>query len=258
MPGSETPAVQLPAEEDAINQLYPALPPLPLEPRMLPGPDGRPYSLSELQRIAAANSPALRQAVADVHRALGIYQQARTYANPTASYFGDPTNNNATTGVQGIGIEQVILTGGKMKLSAAAAYKNVENAQYSLRAARNDLATQVRQAYFALLVDRETLAVTRAVARFTDEIYQLSAQLLKGGTTAEYEPTALRAQANTTRLAYQQAITTYIYDWKSLVAILGLRQLPLTEVAGRIDRFIPYYDYDQVSAYVMRNHTDIL
>jgi cobalt-zinc-cadmium efflux system outer membrane protein len=258
MPGSETPAIKLPATEDGIDELYPALQPLPDEPRMLPGPDGRPYSLSDLQRIAAANSPALRQAVARVNEARGKVIQARTYANPNASYFLDPNANNTSSGVQGMGIEQVIKTAGKQKLSAAAAQKDYENAQLALRAARNDLATRVRQAYFALLVDKETLAVTRAVARFTDEIYQLSTQLLEGGTTADYEPTALRAQANTTRLAYQQAIVTYMYDWNALVAAIGLHQLPLTEVAGRIDRFIPYYDYDQVRAYVLRNHTDIL
>lgn len=261
LPGSETPPVALRtdiSQEQAVDGVYPPLPPLPLEPRMVAGPDGKPLTLTELQRIAAANSPALRQAVADVQQAIGLWQQARTYVNPTGSYFVDPTNNNATAGVQGLGIEQTIITGGKIKLSAAVAHKNVENAQLALRRARNDLATQVRRAYFALLVDKETLAVTRAVARFTDEIYSLSAELLKGGPVAAYEPSALRAQAFSTRLAYQQAIATYIYDWKALVAVIGLRQLPLTQVAGRIDRFIPYYDYDDVLGYVMRSHSEIL
>lgn len=258
LPGSETPAIKLPATQDAIDESYPALPPLPVEPRPLLGPDGRAYTLTDLQRIAAANSPALRQAVADVQKAMGNMLQARTYANPTGTFFLDPNANNTSSGVNGVGIEQVIKTAGKQKLAAATAQKDYENAQLALRAARYQLATQVRQAYFALLVDKETLAVTRAVARFTDEMYQLSAQLLKGGTTAEYEPTALRAQAFTTRLAYQKAIATYIYDWKALVAALSLEQLPLTEVAGQIDRFIPYYDYDQVLGYVLRNHTDIL
>jgi cobalt-zinc-cadmium efflux system outer membrane protein len=61
-----------------------------------------------------------------------------------------------------------------------------------------------------------------------------------------------------TRLAYKQAIFSYIYDWKSLVAAIGLQQLPLSEVAGQVDRLIPYYDYDKVLAHVLRNHTDIL
>ena len=73
-----------------------------------------------------------------------------------------------------------------------------------------------------------------------------------------YEPAALRAQAFTARLAYKQAIQTYIYAWKQLVATINVRQLPLSEVAGRVDSAIPYYDYDAILAYVLRNHTDVL
>ncbi|MGH9678221.1 MAG: TolC family protein, partial [Candidatus Acidiferrum sp.] len=50
----------------------------------------------------------------------------------------------------------------------------------------------------------------------------------------------------------------YIYAWKQLVATIGLRQLPLSEVAGRVDRLIPAFDYDTVLAHVLRNHTDVL
>ena len=116
----------------------------------------------------------------------------------------------------------------------------------------------MRNAYFTLLVDVETLVVTRALAQFSDEIYRLQTGLLKGTQAAPYEPTALRAQTYLNRLAYKQAIASYIYDWKALVATLGMPQLPLSEVAGQVDRFIPYYDYDEVRAYVLQNHTDIL
>jgi cobalt-zinc-cadmium efflux system outer membrane protein len=60
------------------------------------------------------------------------------------------------------------------------------------------------------------------------------------------------------RVTYLGAIQTYIYAWKQLVAAIGLRQMPLTEVAGRIDAFIPYFDYDTVRDYALRNHTDVL
>src|SRR5439155_18143311 len=32
----------------------------------------------------------------------------------------------------------------------------------------------------------------------------------------------------------------------------------LTDVAGRIDTFIPYFDFDAVREYALRNHTDVL
>jgi cobalt-zinc-cadmium efflux system outer membrane protein len=261
LPGSEAPAVDLPRDarlQNAIDNIYPELPPLPLEPQVEPGPEGKAFTLSDLQRIAVANSPTLRQAASDVQFARGNLLQAKTYQNPTVGYLVDPTNINSTAGAQGIYIDQPIRTGGKQKLGVAAAQRGLDNAQLALRRARYDLSTAVRAAYFSLVVDQETLAVLRAVTRFTDEIYRLQTGLLKGTQAAPYEPTALRAQAFTTRLAYKQAIATYIYDWKQLVATLGLEQLPLTQLTGEVDRFIPYYEYDQVKAHVLQNHTDIL
>jgi cobalt-zinc-cadmium efflux system outer membrane protein len=245
-------------KQQAIQRLYPELPPLDASPTPVPSPYGRPYTLSDLQKLAVENSPTLRQAVSDVKAAEGALVQAKTYQNPTIAYQAQPTNNNSNAGAQGGYIDQPIRTFGKMKLQIAAAQKDLDNAELALRRARYDLATNVRNAYFGLIVAQETVRVTQALARFTDEIYRLYTGYLAGGFAASYEPAALRAQAYATRLAYKQAITGHIYAWKQLVATLGLPQLPLTEVSGRVDRLIPYYDYDKVLAHVLANHTDIL
>jgi cobalt-zinc-cadmium efflux system outer membrane protein len=264
IPGSEAPLIprldkMTPEQrQQTIRQLYPELPPLLEEPTPQPGPNGRPYTLADLQRLAVENSPTLRQAVSDVKAAEGVLFQAKTYANPTFSYVGQPTNNSANEGAWGATVEQVIRAFGKQKMQVAVAQKNLDNAQLALRRARSDLSTSVRNAYFSLIVAQETIRVNRALARFTDEIYRLYTGYLKSGIAAPYEPAPLRSQAYAIRLAYQQAIYGYMYAWKQLVAALGLPQLPLTEVSGRVDRLIPYYDYDKVLAYVLANHTDVL
>jgi cobalt-zinc-cadmium efflux system outer membrane protein len=224
----------------------------------LPGPDGRPYTLADLQRLAAANSPTLRQAASDVEAAKGLLIQAGLYPNPTMGYEAGPNANNTATGTQGFFIDQVIVTGGKLKLGAAAAEMNFRNAVLALRRARFDLATTIRGDYYSLLVARETVRVNKALAHFTDEIFRLQTDLLAGGFAASHEPAALRSQAFLVRLAYRQAIANYVYAWKQLVADMGLKQLPLSAVEGQVDRLIPYYDYDAVLAHVLRNHTDVL
>jgi cobalt-zinc-cadmium efflux system outer membrane protein len=263
VPGSEAPRVSFEGmtpeqKRRAIEQLYPELPRLPTAPAPLPGPNGRPYTLADLQKLAAENSPTLRQAAADVQSAEGALLQAKTYANPTFSYSGQPTNASTNEGAWGAQVEQVIRTFGKQKMQVAAAQMDRDNAVLALRRARSDLSTSVRNAYFAVVVAAETVRVSRALALFTDEVYRLYTGYLSGGFVSSYEPAGLRAQAFSTRLAYQQAIYTYTFAWKQLVAALGLPQLPLTEVAGRVDRLIPFYDYDAVLAHVLANHTDVL
>jgi cobalt-zinc-cadmium efflux system outer membrane protein len=263
VPGSETPLLKLPRDrvqaQRELERIYPQLAPLPVEPIAQPGPDGKPYTLSALQQLAAMNSPTLRQAASDVEAARGNLIQARAYPNPTVGWNVQPSNDGSTAGLQGPFFDQNVKFAGKLKLASAAAEMDLRNAELALRRARNDLSTAVRNAYFGVLVARETVRVNKGLAMFTDQIYRLHlAGQLGAGAAAPYEPAALRAQAYTTRLAYNQSIQTYIYAWKQLVAAMGVRQLPLTEIGGRIDAVIPYFDYDAVLAYALQNHTDVL
>jgi cobalt-zinc-cadmium efflux system outer membrane protein len=262
VPGSETALVKLPAERaasaEAIRRLFPPLPPLPEEPVPLPGPDGRAYTLEDLQRIAAENSPALRQAAADVETAKGLLIQAGLYPNPTVAYLTSPNANNTASTSLGFLYDQVIKTAGKLRIQSASALMGLFNAQLALKRARFDLATTIRGDYYTLLVARETVRVNRALSQFTDEIYRLQADLLGGGFAASHEPAALRSQAFVVRLSYRQAIASYVGAWKELVADMGLKQLPLSAVAGEVDRLIPYYEYDAILAHVLHTHTDVL
>jgi cobalt-zinc-cadmium efflux system outer membrane protein len=262
IPGSEAGLIRLPKEKEKIaaevRRLYPPLPPLSDYPKGTLSPEGRPYTLTDLHRLATLNSATVRQAAADVETARGNMIQASMYPNPNFGWEADPSNNGSTAAVQGIYFEQLIKTGGKLKLATAAAMKDLENAELALKRARSDLATAVRNAYFALIVSRETVEVTQALAQFTGEIYQLQANLTMLGLAAAYEPAALRASAYSARLAYRQAIETYVYNWKQLAAAVGVRDLPFSEVAGRPDQLIPRFDYNKVLAHVSEKHTDIL
>jgi cobalt-zinc-cadmium efflux system outer membrane protein len=262
IPGAETPLVKVPSEPaeraEAVSRLFPKLPPLPEEPVPLPGPDGRPYTLADFQRIAAANNPALRQAASDVEAARGLLIQALLYPNPTIGYATSPNANNTASTTLGFFIDQVIKTGGKLTLAGATQQMSLVTAELALKRARFDLATTIRSDFYTLVVAKETVRVNKALAHFTDEIFRLQADLLAGGFAGGHEPAALRSQAFVVRLAYQQAIANYVYAWKQLVADMGLKQLPLSAVEGQVDRLIPYYDYDAILAYILRNHTDIL
>lgn len=265
LPGAEAAPLpslnKMPPDEKkrTIERLYPKLPPLQEEPIPEPGPRGQAYTLADLQKLAVENSPVLRQAISDVKSAEGALVQAKTYSNPTiAPFYLQPNNNNAAAGAPGVFLQQPIPTFGKKKMQVAAAKLQLDNAHLALRRARFDLSTSVRNAYFTLIVAQETMRINRALAHLTDEIYSLFAGYLLAGSVANYEPAPLRAQAYANRLIYTQAINSYMFAWKRLVAALGLPQLPLTEVAGRVDRLIPYYDYDKVRAYILTNHTDVL
>jgi cobalt-zinc-cadmium efflux system outer membrane protein len=265
LPGSDAPPIRVPGanarkEErtKAIEKLYPTLPPLGADPQPPPGPEGRPLTLADLQRLAQTNSPLLRQPAADVQSAWGAVLQAGAYPNPNFGYQADNVNTADTPGFQGLFIEQTFKTAGKLEVAQASATMSWRNAQVAFRKAQSDLATQVRQNYFAVLVAQENVKISKVLARFTDEIFRLQVDQLEAGEPAAYEPMQLRVQAMQARAGLVQARNRYTAAWKQLAATLGLPGMKPTQLAGRIDMPLPVYNYEKSLASVLSKHTDVL
>ncbi len=263
LPGANAPPINLPPEEPArkryLDELYPPLPPLSPELRPASGPGGRPLTLADLQSLATANNPAIRNAVAAVDAARGALVQAGAYPNPSVFWEAD-TVMTGKAGYQGAGIDQPFKGANKIKLQKAMAEMDLKNAEVALRRAQSDLATQVRSNYFAVLVALENMKVSRALARFTEEIFRAQVTIAKAGAAAAapYEPMLLRPLVLQARFNLAQAENQYQASWKQLAAALGLPNFPPTELAGRVDLPVPVFHYDEVRARVLRNHTDVV
>jgi cobalt-zinc-cadmium efflux system outer membrane protein len=272
IPGAKTaPPIVWPKDREeqkrVVKKLYPPLPPLPVEAPPQPGPGGRPLTLSDLQGLAVANHPSIRNAVAGIEAARGVVKQAGAYPNPTVAWEADTVGTSGAVGAgtggggsgyQGAWVDQVIKGASDLKLATAAALMDLRNAELALKKSRSDLATQVRTSYFAILVARENIKVSRALAKFTDEVYRRQVDLLIAGIAAPYEPMQLRALAQQARLNLYQAENQYRASWRQLAANLSLPNMPPTELAGRVDLPVPVFDYHAVRDYVLNRHTDVL
>jgi cobalt-zinc-cadmium efflux system outer membrane protein len=244
---------------DAIAKLYPRLESLGTDPESQPGPEGQPLSLADLQRLAMSNSPLLRQAAANVEAARGAAIQAGAYPNPTVGFEQDTIYTAGSPAYIGGFFDQKIITGSKLQLARAAATMDLKNAELALRRAETDLMAKVRGGYYAVLVAQENERVSRDLARFTADIFQIQVdQVAKGGIAAPYEPLQLRVLAVQARATLVTARNRYTSAWKQLAAALGLPGMPPTQLAGRIDAAMPIFDHDFVLNYALHHHTDVL
>jgi cobalt-zinc-cadmium efflux system outer membrane protein len=250
------------AVEKAVPRYFPQLSPVGAEPTELAiaGPKGEPLTLSDLQQLARANSPLLRQAGDDVEWARGAMIQAGLYSNPTLSV---TTNSALTSGgpliLAPLSLSQNISTMGKLKLAQAAAAMDFENARLAYRRAETDLAASVRTNYFAVLVAEESTRETRALVELTDALYQVMVKQLKQGEFAAYEPMQVGVFAGQARQALITARNQYLLAWKNLATTLGLPAMPPTQLAGDIRQMpLPQWRYDAALAHVLQQHTDVL
>lgn len=263
VPGAEAPPIVLPSpkeltpkkREELRRQHFPPLPPVGPDPQPAAGPGGRPLTLADLQKMARANSPVLRQAAAEVEAARGAALQAGLYPNPL---IGTQNQSNGPGGgpFWGVFVSQTIKTMGKLKLAQAAAAQDLVSAQLAYRKAEADVAQAVRSAYFGAAVAREYMRAGRALVRWTDEAYAVMALQFQAGEVAAYEPTQIGALAAQSRTGLVQARNNYLLAWKQLTAALGLPAMPLTELT--LPAAFPRYDYDKALAHVLSYHTDLL
>jgi cobalt-zinc-cadmium efflux system outer membrane protein len=261
LPGADAAPIRLPENKEErlrhLKELYPAMPSPPGIRPLAPGPEGRPMTLADLQRLGLTYSPAIKNAMAAVEAAKGAVKQAGAYPNPQF-FFEQDTVETFQSGYHGAGVDQVIKTGNKLKLQEAAAIMDLLNARLALRRAQLDLATQIRTSYFAVLVALEATRINEALYKFADEIYKTQIDYLEKGFAAGYEPMQLRPLVIQARLNLLQAQNQHLASWRQLAANMGLPEMPPSEIEGRVDLPVPMFTFGEVRSHVLQNHTDVL
>ena len=195
-----------------------------------------------------------------MHAAYGNFIQAGLYPNPTVGYQVDQIQAlkpNPDAGQQGVFINYLVKTAGKVTLSQLVSGFDYLNAQVALRRAEIDLAAQVRTQYFAVLMARKGAKVARSLIELADEVYRIQLRQLAAGEAAGYEPLQLFAQAAQGRNALASAEASSSGAWRQLAATLGQPGMPPAPLAGRADALPPDYELDALRARMLDRHTDL-
>jgi outer membrane protein, heavy metal efflux system len=252
LPGADAPEIQVPTDpkerEAYFHNLYPKVPELPPMPPPAPGPEGRPMTLADLQRLGEIYNPSIKTALAAVEAAKAAAYQAGMYPNPTVAWEHD-TVETGPAGYPGGYFDQTIITGGKLTIQQAMATMEAMSAKLALRKAKADMWTQVRSNYFAVLVALQAVRYSEALYTFADYLYEYHIkQLQLAKLAAPYEPMQLRPLVLQARFDIIQARNKYAASWHQLAASLGLPDMPPSQLAGSVYMPIPEFDYDAVLA----------
>jgi cobalt-zinc-cadmium efflux system outer membrane protein len=262
LPGSRAQDLSLPRDPDlrhaVLEKLFPSMAD---PPAMNQGPAAttRPrVSLTELEQMALANSPIVPQYESDVTGAVGSAIQAGTHPNPIFGYESDTVGSSQNRDYQGIYMSQIIKTAGKLEVAQAIENVDLMNSQLMLRQARNELISQARRQYFALLIARESMEINEAIVGFTYAVYRIQVdQVMLGGQAAAFEPMQLRTFVEQSRAALVAARNRYIAAWEQLRSTLNAPDLPLADLADDPDLAAPLLDYDAAISHVLSMNTEI-
>jgi outer membrane protein, heavy metal efflux system len=208
-------------------------------------PTGPELTLEQLEQMATANNPTLRQAEAEIRSTQGRARQAGLYPNPTIGYQGEEIRGGSFGGgEQGAFIQQDIVLGGKL----GAARKVVEQETRQAEAERDEqrlrVTNGVRVAFYQALAAQETVALRKNLLDLANDALQTTRQLFNVGQSGQPDVLEAEIESQQAELALVAAQQNQQRMWKTLAAVVGNPDLSLTRLAGNLDE-VPNIDADE-------------
>ena len=229
-----------PAEEQSASDSPPADPvqqpaeaalPLVGGGHQLPPAAPMVWTLADVERIALANNPTLPQAQTRILAARGRQIQGGLSPNPTVSYLGAEIGNEGEAGQQGILLGQDVITGNKLGLNRRVAGLEIERARHEAAAQELRVLTDVRKAYYAVLIARRRVELAEQLLTVSEQSVTVSQNLLRAQQVSRVDLLQAQIEAQNARIRLEVAQNRLQAAWRQLTSLMGV---PCTEGAALV------------------------
>jgi cobalt-zinc-cadmium efflux system outer membrane protein len=245
--GARGQEMQMPKQEQHHQMEMPLVrPEYPRMGRAQENAKGALVTLEQVQKIAGESNPTLRQAEAEIRAAKARQQQSGLYPNPTVAYTGDEIRGGSVGGgKQGFFVQQAIVAGGKLGLSRAVFGKDVKLAEIEVEEQKMRVQSAVKMAFLRVLAAQELLDARRDMAAIAQDATETQRRLMNTGQADETEVLEAEVEAQRMRMTARMQENTLREEWRSLAAVIGQPDLPLTTVDGDLEKGWPEVNEEQ-------------
>ncbi|MGH9603985.1 MAG: TolC family protein, partial [Terriglobales bacterium] len=201
--------------------------------------------LEDLEQMALAANPTLKQAAAEVRVAAGRRRQAGLYPNPTVGYTGEEIRGGfARGGQQGFFVEQTVVLGGKLRKSQQVFAQEHVQAEAEAEEQRFRVLNAVRLLYYQALAVQEMLALDEQLAKLAGDAVATTRQLHNVGQADLPDLLQAEIEQQQAELAVIVETNTRERIWRALAAVVGNPGLKPVPLAGSLEADLPALDAD--------------
>jgi len=194
------------------------------------------FDLESLELLALERNPTLVQAGAQVTISRGAAIQAGLYPNPTAGYIAEQIGAEGTPGeLQGLFVEQEIVTGGKLELSRSKYAQEARQAQLQVAAQRYRVLYEVKVAFFEALAGQRRVEVERELQANAQETAKTLRELENVGQANRADVVQSRLELTRSQTQLSIAETQLRGRLEQLAAVIGAPDQPLDSLQGTLD-----------------------
>ena len=202
--------------------------------------------LEDLERMALANNPTLKQAAAGIAAATGREKQAGLYPNPIVSVVGEEISRGPIIrgGEIGGGFQQRIVTGSKLGLSRQVAGQDRLAAEQMAQAQRQRVLNAVRSLYYQALGDQRLVQVRGQLAGLAREVVRISGEMGNVGQADKPDQLFAEIEAERLDLGLVTAKNALERTWRQITAVVNDPSLRPALLVGDLES-VPKLDVDQ-------------
>ena len=233
-----------------VVALSPAVP--AAEPAPVQAAGTAPLTLADLEQMALRGNPTLAQAAANVEASRGRALQSGLYPNPTVGYTSELIGVEGTAGeLQGLFIDQTIVTAGKLRLNRAKFGQEVSQMEAQALAQEYRVLNGVRTRYYQLLAMQRVLDVRAELLKVADDAVTTTEQLKNVGAANKPDVLQAHIEARQEKVALENARALYEAARQQLAAYVGQPCLPLGRLEGDLEAAGALPDYDAALAHLL-------
>lgn len=214
-------------------------------------------TLADLEAMALAANPTLARAMAEVAAARGNWVQVGLKPNPSIGYEGQQIGSGGLAEQHGVSFGQEIITAGKLRLNRAIARGDIEMAEQELEGLRLRVLTDVRMAYYQVLVAQRQLALADELIRVSLDGAKIADSLLNAKQVGRVDVLQAKVESDQARLLKQTAENRLTSAWRELTAIVASPALEYQPLIGDPTSAPSDIQYDEMLSRLLSQSPEI-
>lgn len=191
-------------------------------------------TLKEIEQLALATNPAVAEALSNVEALRGKLKQAGLPPNPRVGVNGEDINEDGGSGRYGVFFGREVVRGNKLGLSRAVVSAEICAAEQRLGVVRQKLITDIRQAFYEVLVAQERIKTIQDLVKISQDAVDVSKQLLLAQEASRSSVLQSELELQNAKVLLKQAENQKQGASRRLAAFLGEEEFAYSSVAGDI------------------------
>ena len=209
-------------------------------------PSVPPLTLAQLEEMALANNPTIRQAQAGVDAARGRARQAGAWPNPIVGYTGEEIapGEIIQRGAHGFFVDQTILLGGKLRRNRNVFEREVAQAEAGLERQRLRISSSIRAFFYDVLTTERRADALERLTQIATEAVGITRQLFNVGAADQPDVLEANIEARRAQIELSRAKNELTAIRLQLAALAGDRSVADRPLAASLDAVIPELERD--------------